>query len=79
MPCLQPFQQNTGEKGTSMFDDEKPANPRIFQIGEDISFVSAGELEERINILKAEIERLRTAINARNASKNAAESLFAKK
>ena len=62
-----------------MFDEDKPAKPKGFQIGEDISFISADELEDRIRLLQDEIVRLRTAIDARNAHKNAAESLFSKK
>lgn len=62
-----------------MFDEEKAPKPKGFQIGDDISFVSAGELTERIVILEAEIARYKPAIDARNASKSAAESLFSKK
>jgi uncharacterized small protein (DUF1192 family) len=45
-------------------------------LGEDISAMSAHELEARIAALDAEIARCREAIVARRATKSAADSFF---
>ena len=45
-------------------------------LGEDISALSAHELESRIARLETEIARCREAITARHATKSAAESFF---
>ena len=47
-------------------------------LGEDISTLSAHELEKRIARLEAEIARCGEAVKARNATKSAAESFFKK-
>lgn len=45
-------------------------------IGEDLSAMSAFELADRIATLEGEIARCRTAIEARNATKSAADAFF---
>ena len=45
-------------------------------LGEDISALSAHELEKRIARLEEEIARCEAAITARQATKSAAESFF---
>lgn len=45
-------------------------------LGEDISRLSAFELESRIACLQAEIERCRQAIASRAATKSAAAAFF---
>ena len=45
-------------------------------LGEDISAMSAHELEKRIAALEAEIARCREAIAARGATKSAADAFF---
>jgi len=45
-------------------------------LGEDISAMSAHELEKRIAALESEIARCREAITARNATKSAADAFF---
>ncbi|MCX7280401.1 MAG: DUF1192 domain-containing protein [Alphaproteobacteria bacterium] len=47
-------------------------------LGEDISALSAHELEKRITRLEAEIARCAEAIKHRNATKSVAESFFKK-
>jgi uncharacterized small protein (DUF1192 family) len=47
-------------------------------LGEDISALSAHELEQRIARLEAEVIRCRQAIAARHATKSAAENFFKK-
>ena len=45
-------------------------------LGEDLSEMSAPELQERIVELETEIARCREAISARNATKAAASTFF---
>jgi uncharacterized small protein (DUF1192 family) len=45
-------------------------------LGEDLSAMSAHELEARIAALETEISRCREAIVARRATKSAADSVF---
>ena len=45
-------------------------------LGEDISAMSAHELERRIAALESEIARCREAIRARDATKSAADAIF---
>jgi len=47
-------------------------------LGEDISALSAHELEKRIARLEEEIARCNVAIKARQATKSAAENFFKK-
>jgi uncharacterized small protein (DUF1192 family) len=47
-------------------------------LGEDISALSAHELEKRIARLEEEIARCKAAIKARQATKSAAENFFKK-
>lgn len=47
-------------------------------LGEDISALSAHELESRIARLEEEAARCREAIKARHATRSAAESFFRK-
>ena len=58
-------------------DEPRKKLPDIV-LGEDISTLSAHELEKRIARLEAEIARCAEAIKARNATKSAAESFFKK-
>jgi uncharacterized small protein (DUF1192 family) len=45
-------------------------------LGEDVSTLSAHELEQRIARLEEEVLRCREAIKARHATKSAAENFF---
>lgn len=58
-------------------DDIAPRKkPAQIQLGEDISTLSAHELEDRIKRLDEEIARCRQEIIARNATRSAAENFF---
>jgi uncharacterized small protein (DUF1192 family) len=58
-------------------DDIAPRKkPAGIQLGEDISTLSAHELEERIKRLEEEIARARAEITACNATRSAAEDFF---
>lgn len=55
---------------------KKPANEIV--LGQDLSAMSAHELEARIAALEEEIARCRDAISARSSTKAAADAFFRK-
>jgi uncharacterized small protein (DUF1192 family) len=56
-------------------EEPRKKAPEIL-LGEDISALSAHELERRIALLEEEIARCRAAIAARQATRSAAENFF---
>jgi len=58
-----------------MFEEEFK-KPQAHEVGMAIDTMSVEELRERIGLLEAEIGRLRAAIEARSATRKAAESAF---
>lgn len=63
------------------FDDDpvfapKPKPTLAHEIGQNIDDLSAPELRERIALLRSEIDRLEKAIDARQATRAAADSVF---
>lgn len=60
----------------ALFDDEPKKKPKIHEIGQDLSLLSVGELNERIALLRAEIERLEAELKTKGSTKTAAEALF---
>jgi len=60
----------------ALFEDEPVKKPAPHVVGQDVSLLSAGELADRIALLKAEIDRLEAERAARGATKSAAEALF---
>jgi uncharacterized small protein (DUF1192 family) len=63
------------------FDDDpvfapKPKAPLAHEIGQSLDALSAPELAERITLLRSEIGRLEKAIEARQATRAAADSVF---
>ncbi|WP_127753985.1 MULTISPECIES: DUF1192 domain-containing protein [unclassified Devosia] len=57
-------------------EDEVSGKPKSHEIGSVLDALSVTELEGRIVLLEAEIERLRAAIAARGATRKAAEAAF---
>jgi uncharacterized small protein (DUF1192 family) len=57
-------------------EDDRPKKKVSHEIGQDLSLLSAEELNERIALLTSEIERLREAMAKKRASKEAANSFF---
>jgi uncharacterized small protein (DUF1192 family) len=58
-------------------DDLLPRKkPPDLQLGEDISALSAHELEARIRLLEEEIARCKSEIAARHVTRSAAENFF---
>ena len=57
-------------------DDDRPRKKITHEIGQELSLLSVEELNERIALLNAEIERLQQAATKKRASKDAANSIF---
>lgn len=60
----------------ALFDEELPKRKLVHEVGQDLSLLSVGELDERIAALKEEIARLEADRAGKAASRSAAESLF---
>jgi uncharacterized small protein (DUF1192 family) len=62
---------------TDPFGDDKPRpKPPAHEMGQDLSTLSIAELDERIELLEREIERLREARSRKEASRAAATTFF---
>ena len=58
-------------------DDLQPVKKaKTYELGQDLSKHSVGELEALIDALKAEIARVEQALGAKQSSKSAAEAAF---
>lgn len=57
-------------------DDDRPKVTKAHEIGCDLTFLSAGELDARIALLREEIARLEADKQAKTSSRSAAESFF---
>jgi uncharacterized small protein (DUF1192 family) len=60
----------------ALFDDEPVKTKRVHEIGQDLSLLSVGELQERIGQLRGEIARLEGELQAKGSTRLAAEVLF---
>lgn len=60
----------------SINDEDRPARKVAHEIGCDLSLLSADELAQRIDLLKAEIARLEEEKVRKGASRSAAEKFF---
>lgn len=58
--------------------EEEPLHlkKKAHELGEDLTLLSVIELKERIEALKTEIARLEASIEAKEATRNAADSIF---
>lgn len=59
-------------------DDDRPKKKIQHEIGQDLSLLSVDELSERVALLRAEIARLESAMNAKQASRYTADQFFKK-
>ena len=59
-------------------DEDRPKKKIAHEIGQDLTLLSAGELTERIGLLKDEIARLEADMARKQAMKSAADSIFKK-
>jgi uncharacterized small protein (DUF1192 family) len=57
-------------------EDDRPRKALAHEIGQDLSPLSLEEIDRRIAMLKAEIERLSAARAGKQASKAAADAVF---
>ncbi|HET7210229.1 MAG TPA: DUF1192 domain-containing protein [Methyloceanibacter sp.] len=58
-------------------DELQPVKkPKGYELGQDLSKLSVGELRALIDDLKAEIARVEQTLNAKQSSKSAAEAAF---
>jgi uncharacterized small protein (DUF1192 family) len=53
-----------------------PKKARSYELGQDLSKLSVGELRALIDDLKAEVARVEATLTAKQSSKSAAESVF---
>ena len=67
--------QETGV-ASDPFLDEKPRPKPTHEIGQDLSLLSIDEIDDRVALLAAEIERLKQARSRKDASRLAAEKAF---
>lgn len=58
------------------WDDVRPKQPAGIVLGDDLSRLSVAELEQRIDALRKEIERVSAEQAAKKAHEAAAASLF---
>jgi uncharacterized small protein (DUF1192 family) len=59
-------------------DDDRPKKKIVHEIGQDLTLLSAGELAERVALLREEIARLEANMASKQASKSAADQFFKK-
>jgi uncharacterized small protein (DUF1192 family) len=59
-------------------DDDKPKKKLAHEIGQELTLLSAGELTDRITLLKEEIARLEADLAKKQAVKSAADMIFKK-
>lgn len=57
-------------------DDDKPRKKITHELGQDLSLLSVGDVEDRIAMLTAEIERLKADAAKKRASRDAANAFF---
>ena len=58
------------------WDEPKPKASKAITIGEDLKTLSIAELNDRIVVLAAEIERIKAELQAKQAHEAAAAALF---
>ncbi len=58
--------------------DDLPKRKVTHEIGQDLALLSAGELSERVALLKGEIARIEGEMARKRASKSAADNFFKK-
>jgi uncharacterized small protein (DUF1192 family) len=57
-------------------EDDRPPKKVVHEIGQDLALLSVEELNDRIDLLKAEIGRLEGALASKRASRDAAGKFF---
>jgi uncharacterized small protein (DUF1192 family) len=62
----------------SFFDEDRPIRKIAHEIGQDLSMLSVGDLDDRIALLRQEITRLEADRQKKQAGRSAADNLFRK-
>ncbi|WJH40749.1 DUF1192 domain-containing protein [Aliirhizobium terrae] len=62
----------------SFFDEDRPIKKTAHEIGQDLSILSVGDLDDRIALLRQEIIRLEADRQKKQAGRSAADNLFRK-
>lgn len=57
-------------------EDDRPKRKISHEIGQDLSLLSVAELDERVALLKQEIERLEAAAAKKKTSRDVASQFF---
>ena len=57
-------------------EDDRPPKKVAHEIGQDLALLSVEEVNDRIDLLKAEISRLEGALAGKRASRDAASKFF---
>jgi uncharacterized small protein (DUF1192 family) len=57
-------------------DDDRPKKKVAHEIGQDLTLLSVQELNERIELMRAEIARLEADIARKRATRSAADQFF---
>jgi uncharacterized small protein (DUF1192 family) len=57
-------------------DDDRPKKKVTHEIGQDLTLLSVQELNERIELMRAEIARLEADIARKRATRSAADQFF---
>ncbi|MGD9921084.1 MAG: DUF1192 domain-containing protein [Pseudorhodoplanes sp.] len=59
-------------------DDDRPKKKIAHEIGQDLTLLSVGELNERIALLREEVVRLEADIAKKQSTRSAADQFFRK-
>jgi uncharacterized small protein (DUF1192 family) len=59
-------------------EDERPKKKITHEIGQDLTLLSVGELNERVALMREEIARLEADITKKQSSRSAADMFFKK-
>ncbi len=62
--------------GDPFLDEKSRPKPSTHVIGQDLALLSVDELDERVTMLQAEIERLKAMRAKKDASRHVADSVF---
>jgi uncharacterized small protein (DUF1192 family) len=57
-------------------EDDKPKKKVVHEIGQDLTLLSVGDLDARMQLLRDEIARLEADKKGKQASRSAADSVF---
>ncbi len=60
----------------SFIDNDRQKKQSAHEVGSDLSLLSADELQNRIQLLQAEIARIEAEIEKKSSGRKAAESFF---